>query len=294
MPISHLSLALFVVLIWGINFIFAKIAVAEISPLLFCTLRFLLASIPAIFFIKPPNISFRIVALYGLFMFALQFGFVFTGLRVGMTAGMASVIMQIQVFFSMLFAAILLGERPTVWQIAGAFISFSGVALVAMHFDKDISFLGFSLVLAAAAAWGIGNLVTKKAHNVNMLALVVWGSFAACFPMMLLFFIFEGPSRAIESYQLLTWQGVIAIIYVVYASTWAGYSIWGWLIHRHPVSTVAPFTLLIPIVSMLASAWMLDEPLQSWKVIAATLVMSGLCVNLLGARLFMKKKSVVI
>jgi O-acetylserine/cysteine efflux transporter len=194
MPFSHVLLAVLVAIIWGINFIFIKLSLDEFSPLLLCTLRFLLASVPAIFFIKPPAVPFRIVILYGVVMFALQFAFLFMGMHLGMTPGMASLIVQTQVFFSMFFAAIILGERPRIGQVLGALVAFVGIGLVALHLDQDISILGFLCILAAAAIWGIGNLITKKISQVNMISLVIWGCFVASIPMILLTLIFEGPA----------------------------------------------------------------------------------------------------
>lgn len=291
MPISHLLLALLVILVWGINFLFVKFGLEEMSPLLLCTVRFILSSIPAIFFIKPPAIPFRIVALYGLVMFALQFILVFMGIHAGMTPGMASLIMQVQVFFSMFFAAILLKEIPDFWQITGAIVSFLGIGLVALHFDKNVSLLGFIFILASAATWGIGNLITKKIRNINMMALVVWGSFVACFPMLLLTLIFEGPHSIVQSYHHLTLLGVTSVLYIVYASTWIGYGTWNWLLSRYPISKIVPFTLLVPIVGILGSVIILGEPLQLWKIIAGILVIGGLGINLVGARLFKIKSN---
>lgn len=293
MSITHLLLVLLVIVIWGINFIFVKIGLGELPPLLFCALRFLLASIPLIFFIKPPAIPFRMVALYGLIMFALQFALVFSGMSAGMTAGMTSVIIQVQVFFSMLFAALWIGERPTFWQMLGALVSFMGIGLVALHFDQhNISLLGFILVIAAAATWGAGNLITKKIPHANMLSLVAWGSFVAFFPIALMSIWVEGWDTILQSYHHLSLEGFFSVLYVVYLSTWVGYGVWGWLMRHHPVSSVAPFTLLIPMIGMLGSAWFLGEVISPWKIHAAILVILGLCINLLGARLFMKKNLV--
>lgn len=294
MPISHFLLALLVVVVWGINFLFVKLGLDEISPLLLCAVRFILASIPAIFFIKPPAVPFKIIVAYGMFMFAIQFGLIFIGMRVGMPPGVASILLQVQVFFSMVFAAILLGEIPHIWQIAGALISFTGIALIGMHLDKNVSLIGFLCILAAAASWGIGNLVIKKTRNINMIALVVWGSFVACFPMIILSLMFEGTSSIYHSYHHLTWLGITSVLYIVYISTWVGYGTWSWLLGRYPVGMVVPVTLLIPIVGILSSAIVLGEPLQAWKIVAGLLVVGGLCINLFGARFFMKKHVVKV
>ena len=286
MPVSHLLLALLVVVVWGINFIFVKMGLEEFSPLLLCAVRFFLASIPAIFFIKRPAVPFRLVASYGLVMFALQFALIFSGMHAGMTAGMASILMQTQVFFSMFFAIVLLGERPNLSQISGALVSFAGIALVGMHFDQTISLAGFLFILAGAAAWGYGNLITKKLAGVNMMALVVWGSFVAAFPMLILSLAIEGPERIVYTWNHLTITGISSLLYIVYVSTCIGYGVWNWLLGRYPVSSIVPFSLLVPVVGVISSVLILNEPFQLWKLTAGILVISGLCINLIGTRIF--------
>lgn len=289
MPFSHILLAILVALIWGVNFLFVKIGLKEIPPLLLCAIRFILASIPAIFFIKRPQAPFKKIAAYGLVMFALQFSLIFVGLSVGMTPGMGSLLIQTQIFFSMFFAAMVLGEIPSFWQVLGAIVSFSGIGLVAFHFDKHISLVGFLFILAGAATWGAGNLINKQIKNVNMISLVVWGSFIASFPMLAISLFVEGPQSIFSAYHHLTWHGISSVMYIVYISTWVGYGVWSLLLSRYPVSSVVPFTLLVPIVGLITSVIFLGEPLQPWKIVAGLLVLSGLCINLLGARLFVRE-----
>jgi len=289
MPIPHIFLAILVAAIWGFNFLFVKFSLQEISPLWLCAIRFFIASVPAIFFIKPPTAPFRIIVLYGLFMFALQFSLLFMGMSAGMPPGLASLLMQVQVFFSIFFAAIVLKEIPAPLQIIGALVSFSGIALVGLHFDKSATLLGFILMMAAAATWGLGNLITKKLSNINMIALVIWGSFAACPPMFAVALIFEGPKTLIYSAHHFTWLGVVSVLYIVYISTWAGYGIWNWLLSRYTVAAVVPFTLLVPIFGMFSAALITGEHLQSWKLIAGLLVLGGLSINIIAARLLTKK-----
>lgn len=289
MPFSHLLLALLVVLIWGVNFIFVRFGLDEISPLLLCALRFFMASIPAVFFIKPPAIPFKIVASYGFIMFGMQFALLFLALQIGMTTGMASLLMQVQVFFSMFFAVVFLGEEPGIGQILGALVALLGIGLVATHFDQNISLVGFLFVMASAASWGIGNLITKKINSTNLIAVIVWSSFVACLPMFLLALVLEGPSSFIHAYNHVTWKGGLSLLYIVYISTWIGYGLWNWLISKHPVGTIAPFTLLVPVVGILSSVLVLGESFELWKLVAGLLVISGLCINIISARFFMAK-----
>jgi O-acetylserine/cysteine efflux transporter len=284
MPLTHVLLAFLVALIWGINFLFVKIGLEEIPPLLLCTLRFALASIPAVFFIRPPAVPFKLVLSYGLLMFALQFSLLFLGMHAGMTPGMASLLIQVQVFFSMFFATLFLKEQPNPGQIIGALVSFVGIGLVALHLDQTISLLGFLLILASAATWGLGNLITKKAKNINMMALVIWGSFVAIPPMLALSLSFEGLGVVVRSLSHLSWRGGVSILYIVYMSTWVGYGVWNWLMSCYPVSMVVPFTLLVPVVGVLSSVIVLGEPFETWKFIAGLFVLSGLFINILSSR----------
>lgn len=284
MPIAHFLLALLVVIVWGLNFLFVKLSLDEFSPLFLCALRFILASVPAIFFIKPPTgVPFRLVVWYGMITFAMQFSFLFMGMYAGMSPGMASIVIQVQVFFSLFFAMIFLDERPKVWEIAGALVSFSGIALIAMNFEKTNSLVGFIFILAAAASWGAGTLITKKIKNKtdrNMFALVIWGSLVAVVPMFVLSLIVEGPQSMIDTYHHVTWVGSSSLLYTVYGSTLVGYGVWNWLLSRYPVGVIVPFTLLVPIVGVLSSILILGEPFETWKLLAGLLVVGGLCINL--------------
>ncbi|HEY2809959.1 MAG TPA: EamA family transporter [Rhabdochlamydiaceae bacterium] len=291
MPLSHLISVLLVVLVWGFNFVPIRLGLNEISPLLLCALRFLLTSIPAVFFVKFPRASFRMVALYGLVMFALQFSLLFMGISAGVAPGLASILQQNQVLFSILLGLIFLDEKLSHWQIAGMLLSFSGIALIGMEIGSNATFSGFLLVIGASLSWGIGNFTAKKIGKVDMFALVIWSSLIAWPPLLALSLWIEGPSRLLESMQNLSWKGVGSVLYVSYLATLFGMAVWNWVLHHHRLSVVAPFTLLVPIIAMTSSALILGEQIQTWKVTAALLVISGVYVNLAGPRLFKKRNS---
>lgn len=278
-------LTFLVVLVWGVNFLFMSLGLEEMSPLLLCALRFLVSAFPAAFFIKLPRGSLKFVILYGLVMFALQFSFLFTGIHLGVPAGTASMLMQTQVFFSIFFAILFLGERPHLGQMLGALVAFSGIGILAWHLDKAVSIAGFISILLAAASWGIGNLISKKLkRNTNIKVIIAWGSLYACLPMFLLTWLIEGSSSFIFTYEHLSWKGILSLLYIAFISTWMGYGVWNWLVERHPVGLLVPFTLLIPIIAMIISVFLLNESFQTWKLFAGVLVMLGLGINLLGSR----------
>ncbi|MBT1158144.1 EamA family transporter [Aminobacter anthyllidis] len=294
----HLLLALSIVLIWGVNFAIIKIGLKQVSPLALGVARFFLAAFPWVFFIKRPNVPLSMIATYGLLIFALQFGFLFTGMKIGMSAGLSSLILQLQVFFTIGLSMILLGERPTPWQLAGAALAFSGVGLVGLHIGGDVTMAGLLLLIAAAAAWGGGNVVSKQisqraAAAPNVLGLVVWGSLFALPPLLAVALILD-PEHFVSSFTGLDWASVGSIGYIVYLSTLFGFAAWSGLLARYPVSTVAPFTLLVPVFGFLGSAVLLGEPLQDWKLVASSLVIVGLCINLFGPRLFSRPQRSVV
>ena len=157
--------------------------------------------------------------------------------------------------------------------------------LIILFSRSEISIYGLILIVAAAASWGLGNLISKKLGKVDMLALVVWGSLVAWPPLLALSFILEHDSWNIESISHISWLTIGAIGYIVYPSTLLGFAAWSWLLSRYPAATVAPFTLLVPVFGFAASIWVLGEPLFQWKINAAMLVIVGLCINTLGPRI---------
>lgn len=285
---KDIGLAILVVAIWGFNFVVIKVGLKEIPPILLCALRFFLSAFPAVFFIKRPAVPFRSVMAFGLVMFASQFALLFSGMYAGTTAGMASLVLQVHVFFTVALAVVFLAEQPSVWQIIGALTAFSGIGLVAAHTGGEISALGLILIVAAAASWGIGNLIAKKLGKVDMLALVVWGSLVAWPPLLLLSYLLDQSSWSLEGMAHLSWPTIGAVGYITYLSTLLGFAVWSWLLSHYPAATVAPFTLLVPVFGFTSSALALGEPLYPWKLAAAVLIIAGLCINLAGARIAMR------
>ncbi|MCD6047481.1 MAG: eamA [Gammaproteobacteria bacterium] len=260
------------------------IAVETISPFLLCSLRFFFASVPLIFFIKRPNVPFKTILLYGLLTFALQYTLFFWGMSLGTSAGIASLLYQTNVFFNIFLAACFFKERLSPSQVLGIVIAFSGIGFIGLHLDGKLAGWGFLLIISGAFVWAFGNIVSKKIGKANMLSLVVWGNFISWPPLLLLTYFTEGPRAILFAWQHASFASILAVGYIVYISTLLAFCIWGWLLNRYPVSVVSPFSLLIPVFAMLAAFIILGEPLFYWKIIAAALIMSGLCLNLLSAK----------
>lgn len=281
---TDIPLAMIVVVIWGLNFIVINIGLQDLPPILFTSLRFLVAALPLAFFIKPPAVPLHLLAGYALFQFASQFTLLFYGMQFGFPPGLASLVMQLQAFFTIGFAVLLLGERPRLNQLLGALVAFSGMALVASQLQAKATVIGFVLVICASFSWAIANMFTKKIGKVNPLALVVWGSVIASPPLLLTSLIFEGWPAWVLAAHRLQWRSIGAVLYQAYPNTIIGYGIWSHLMRKYPTATIAPFSLLVPVIGILSAALIVQEPLQWWKIMAGLLVLSGLALNLFGAR----------
>lgn len=283
----HLLLALAIVFFWGINFAIIKLGLRQVSPLALGVARFVLAAFPWIFFVKRPRAPLSLIAAYSLFTFSLQFGLLFTGMQLGMSAGLSSLLLQLQVFFTIGLAIPVLGERPTIWQALGALLAFGGIGVVAANLGGDVSTEGLVLLVLAAAAWGAGNIVSRKISDRygsnEMLGLVVWGSLFAIPPLLATALLLDSGGL-MRSFTHLDWVSVGSIAYIVYISTLFGFAGWSLLLACYPVASVAPFTLLVPVFGFIGSAVLLGEPLQAWKFAAGALVLTGLLVNMFGGR----------
>jgi O-acetylserine/cysteine efflux transporter len=276
LPLSHLLLALAIVAIWGTNFVVIKKSLDTFPPFLFATLRYAFALLPAIFFVKRPNVSWLNLALYGVLIGVGQFGILFYAIHGQITPGLASLVVQTQVFFTIGFAMIFAGERIKRHQVISICIAMLGLLVIAMHIDSQTTLLGIGLVVCAGCAWGAGNTVSRSAGSINMFAYVVWASAFAVPPLLILSLIFEGGyiqlGEVLQTASLGAWIGVF---WQSWANTLFGYAAWAWLLSKHPAALIAPAPLLVPIFGMGATAIWLGESLTWWKILAAALVMAG-------------------
>ncbi len=285
LPLRHLLLALAVVAIWGTNFVVIKIALLHLPPLLFAALRFSLALLPAVFFLPRPAVSWRNLATYGVLIGVGQFGFLYIAIKGHISPGLASLVVQTQVFFTIALAMRIAGERVQPFQWIALALAVAGIAVIGSHTDGVTTPLGVALVLVAALGWAGANIVCRYAGRVNMLAYVVWSSAFAVPPLLALSLLIEGSTavwQGVHDASLATWA---AVLWQSVGNTLFGFAAWGWLLARHPAATITPMALLVPVFGMGASALMLAEPLPPWKLLAAALVLCGLALNLLWPRL---------
>ena len=278
---KHLLVVLSIVVIWGVNFVAVFIGLKSLPPFLLCSLRFGLSALPWVFFLPRPKTPLKLIVYYGLFNFAMQFGLLFTGIHLGFSPGLASLVLQVQVFFSIALAFLFFQDRPSPFKIVGSLISFIGIGIVAFHVDGKSTFLGLILMLLAAFSWAAGNMFTKQVNSQSPLALVVWGNLVAFPCMLVVSLFFEGPAVILSSLQNSSLATIAAVFYIVYMSTHVGYGAWGFLLKTYSTSAVVPFTLLVPVVGFLSSAIYLGEELPWWKFLASLFILGGVIFGLL-------------
>jgi O-acetylserine/cysteine efflux transporter len=254
-----------------VNFVVIAIGLESFPPLLFAALRFGLTAIPAVFFVSRPDVRWRVVIAVGLFIGVGQFGVLFVAMNIGLPAGLASVIAPLQPVFTIPLAVIALGERPSLRQVVGVSLAIIGLATIAFGRAHGVPLLAVGLGVASAASWGCGNVVTRAAGATRPFSLLVWSSVVAPLPLLGLSLIFEGVGRWQGAVSSVGVSGIAALAYVVIVSTFFGYGTWYRLLSRYPASTVAPFTLLVPVVGIL-TAWLVRGEHPTWGELLGSLV----------------------
>jgi O-acetylserine/cysteine efflux transporter len=280
MPIRHILLALLVVAIWGFNFVVIKLSVEALPPVLAAALRFFFAAFPLVFFVRRPKAHWTLVVGFGLsFGFAL-YAFLNLALAWGMPAGLSSLVLQCQAFFTMALAFFLLGERPSRFQIVGAMVAFGGIGVIALERLGGAGIVPLLMTLLAALSWGLANIITRKASPRDALSFTVWGCLAAPLPLLALSLLVEGPRAIMGALAGFDWSDAALIAFLAYPATLLGGAIWSWLLGRHPASVVAPFTLLVPITGLVSGHLILGETITPVEIAGGVLVITGLIVTL--------------
>lgn len=289
MSTRHWGLALLIVLGWGVNFVVIRFGLDELPPMLLGALRFALVAFPAVLFIKPPKLPLKWLLAYGLTISLGQFALLFSAMYVGMPAGLASLVLQSQMLFTLIFALLLLGERWRLPQLISLVVASSGLVLLATKTPAaDMTLLGFLLTIAAAASWGLGNIVNRRIGQlggVDLMSLVVWGALVPPIPFMLLSFWLEGPELILASLSQMGLKSMAALLYLALVATLFGYSSWAFLMRHYPASTVSPLTLLVPVVGLITAWLVLDEQLSLVQLAGIALILLGLMINVFGDRL---------
>lgn len=296
---TDLLAALCVVVVWGLNFVAMKVGLRDFTPFQLGAARYLVAAFPLVLLVRRPQVAWRWLLLYGLTQGVGQFGFLFCAMQVGMSAGLASVLLQTQVFITAVLSFVLLGERAGRALQLGLLLACAGLLCFALNYLAPgggagaTTFWGFVLNLCAAAMWASSNIVIRKAreHSPDMdpLGFVVWSCLVPVLPFAALSWWQDPPELRWHWLQapLLAWA---AVAYLAWMASVLGYALWTRLLQRHPANRVAPFSLGVPVVGLSAGMLLLGEGITPWQWGGITLVVMALACVLGGDGLLKNRR----
>jgi O-acetylserine/cysteine efflux transporter len=284
MSIGDLLIASLLITVWSSNFVVAAIGLRLVPPFTLATLRFLFAATPAVFFVRRPNVSWAWLAAFGALFGLGQFGLLFLGIREGVTPTLASLIIQMQVFFTAGFAAWFFGERVRLHNMIALGLAAAGLILIGLRGGTSAPIMGLILALLAALSWALCNMIGRQVDRSDMPAFIIWSSLLAVPLLLIATFWIEGPVSLVSTIIHPTVQIMAIVAWQSFANTIWGYTVWNRLLSRYSAAQVAPLTLPVPIIAGLLSSFILGEPILAWKIEACVLVLAGLGVNLLADR----------
>lgn len=290
---KDLLLVLLVIIFWGLNFVVIKVGVKDIPPFLLAGFRFLLVVFPLVFFLKAPKVPLKIYLLYGIAISFGQFSFLFSAIASGMPSGLASLVLQSQAFFTLLFSAFFLKESWHKFQLLGLGLGAAGLTLIGSSHGVSMPLFGFVLTVCASVLWALGNIVSRHlAHypDIDLFAFVVW---AGWIPTILFFatsLLVDGPATIVQVVHQLNMLTLTSILYLAWIATLFGYGVWTSLMSRYPANKIAPFTLLVPIVGLIAGYLVFSEKLEWIHLLGCVILMIGLVTNVFGSLIWSQLK----
>ena len=310
----YTALAVLVTFIWGVNFTFIAWGLESFPPLMLTALRFFFTAVPLVLFLKPPKFN-RTLLIYAIGTFVMQYAFVFTAMHLGASAGLTALLLQIQIFITVLLAYFILGEAVSRMQIIGMLVGVLGLSVIALNLGGDMPLAGFVCILIAAIGWSFGNIASKqastqatqqgsdgaiipsnternKASALSALALVVWGGLIACVILTLSSLIFETEAWQLATFTEASLKSWLSLGFIVYVSTLIGFGLWAHLLSQNTASKVMPFALLVPVFGMTTSVLLTGEVVTWWKMLAMILILSGLVLANIKMKLGRKRQPI--
>lgn len=270
------------------NFVAIDLGLTDTPPLILVALRFVFVAVPLVFFVPRPDVPWRLIAGIGIFMSAGQFGLLFTAMHLGLPAGLAAVVLQCQMVFTLIIGAVVLRERPTGMQLLGAGLAVAGLGLVALgRLDEATGLVAIVPVLVCVAAglsWGIGNVISRSAAGANGFSVVVWSALVVPVPMLALSVILDGPATVVDALTTIGWATIVSVAFTAVLASLVGYTIWNMLLGRYPASVVAPFALLVPPVGLGAAWLLLGEMPDALELLGSAVLVGGVAVGQLRRR----------
>ncbi|PHR73036.1 MAG: hypothetical protein COA66_04360 [Arcobacter sp.] len=290
MSLRDLFIALGITFIWGINFSFIKMGLATLNPFLLAGLRFMLCALPLVFFIKPPKTSFKYVIAYGLFFGVGLWGILYLGMFYGISAGVASIVLNLGVFFAVILSYFILKEKMTVYNKVGFILALTGIAIIFLVTDGTVTVIGMLFVILAAVSLAVIQIIVKKANSKEAFAFLIYSTLFPPIPLFIMAYFMQGESVFVDFAQSLDKQALISIAFQVYPTTLFGYWVWNLLLAKYPVNLLMPLSLLIPIFGLFGSYVLLGEEVGLYKVLACFIIVIALIINTFGEKILSRSK----
>ncbi len=286
MSIAHIALVVAVTGLWGFTFVVMRELLDVLPPLLLAGLRVAAAALPVLILFRPPAIPWYWTVGIGLTQGVIQMSLLLFGMDFGMPAGLSSLVLQSQVFFTTFFAFVILGEKPGRAQYAGIAISGAGMAVIGLTLPGGPTLAGLGFVLGASVSWASSNMIIKLAGTDDLLRLLAWAHLIGVLPLLALSYVFEGGPAAFTQLADIAWLTVGELIFLGLISTCFGFMLWSYLLRRYPAYLVTPFSLVIPIAGLISTALLLDESLGPQRLLGVGLVLVGLAFGTVPLRVF--------
>jgi O-acetylserine/cysteine efflux transporter len=269
--------AVAVPLLWGLQFVAIKVGVTEFPPLFFLGLRFLVIALLLIPFVKrPTRRQLGPIAAISVFLGGLNFGLFYIGLGLG-SGSLAAVAYQLATPFTVLLAWPLLAERPTLTTSAGMVLAFAGVIILAAGPGLSANGLPLLLVVVAAFAFAMSNVLTKRYGPFDSLMLMGWSSLLTVPQVMAMSLLLE--QGQIASLAAANQGGWLALAYTIFIGGIVGFGLWFWLIARCSMDRVAPFGLLLPVFALISSVLFLGDRVTPKLIVGGLLAIAGVAIT---------------
>lgn len=273
---NDLFLAVLVMAIWGFNFSMIKMGITEVHPLLATAARFSLALLPAIFFIRRPNVDWRYLISYGIVFGVGIWGMASWSITAGLSSGMSSVLLSSNALISMVVGVFVHKEIGSRRKFTGAIIAMVALLILVSAANGNITPQGLALIMIAATCWTIMSMIVKVSKTTQAFAFNVWGMLFAPIPLVAFAVSLHGPGIVTHAFDVWDMSTTIAIVFQAYPTTLFGYWVWNRLLIRYPLSTTAPLALLVPVFALISGYFMYEEELSVPQIVACSLFLIGI------------------
>ena len=274
-------LALIVVGVWGVNVLAVRLTVTELPPIFTAGLRFCLIAVFCLPFVRFPKKRLKEIIALSVTFGSGHFGLLYIGLT-SMEAGPTAILLQLGVPFSMMLACIVFKDRISLKQGIGIVIAFAGVTV--LFWDPAIAKVstGAAFIIACTFLWAVSNIQIKHMDEINSMQIMgAMALFAA--PQLLLWsFLFE--QTPVQTALAASWIAWASFLFTVFLSSILAYGIWYYLLKTQPISQIAPYCLLAPVITVACAVWLLDEPLTLNRIIGGLIVLGGVALLIIRPR----------